>query len=244
MKALLSDIHANLEALRAVLDDAMRQGAEEIYCLGDLVGYGPDPRECLDLVIDLEISLVLRGNHDEGVLREPTDFAKAAERALLWTRKQLDGSGEEPEVAERRRRFLEELPLKHQEGDLLFVHASPRDPLNEYIRPDQARDPVQMSVHFWMVERCCFMGHTHIPGIFTNDFHFQAAGTIDGPYRLQGSKVLCNVGSVGQPRDRDKRACYVLFDGETIRFRRVEYDIAATRKKVRALRDLDWSYWK
>jgi len=144
-----------------------------------------------------------------------------------------------------RRRFLQNLPATHTERDLLFVHASPRDPLNEYVHPQHAKDQGKMGTLFWLVKRCCFMGHTHVPGIFVEDQHrYFHPAEIGDHYRLGSSKVMCNVGSVGQPRDGDKRACYVLFDGNTIFFRRVDYDMAATRKKIRAIPDLDWSYWK
>jgi predicted phosphodiesterase len=243
VKAFISDVHSNLEALRQVLDDAMHQGVDEVYCLGDLVGYGPNPRECLDLLMDLRLRVVLRGNHDDAVIHEPHGFSPSAKRALQWTKNELEADA--PAAVAARRRFLEQLPLTYTEEDLLFVHASPRDPLHEYVRPQHARDMAKMGTLFWFVKRCCFMGHTHEPGIFIDDDHkhFHPA-EIGDTYRLGSSKVMCNVGSVGQPRDRDKRACYVLFDGNTIFFRRVEYDMAATRKKVRAIRDLDWSYWK
>jgi predicted phosphodiesterase len=241
MKAFISDIHSNLEALQPVLDDAMQQGAEQVYCLGDLVGYGPNPRQCLDLLMDLRLPVVLRGNHDDAVFHEPQAFSPSAERALRWTKEQLEADA----ASAARRRFLASLPAKHTEADLLFVHASPRDPLHEYVHPEYATDPGKMGTWFWLVRRCCFMGHTHVPGIFVADQHrYFHPSEIGDCYRLGSSKVMCNVGSVGQPRDADKRACYVLFDGDTIRFRRVDYDMAATRKKVRAIPELDWSYWK
>jgi diadenosine tetraphosphatase ApaH/serine/threonine PP2A family protein phosphatase len=243
MKALISDIHSNVEALKRVLDDAMQQRAEQIYCLGDLVGYGPNPRECLDLLMDLKLQVILRGNHDDAVINEPEAFKPAAERALHWTRRALEADS--PGAGVTRRHFLQRLPFTHTEQDLLFVHASPRDPLNEYVHPQHARDPGKMGTLFWLVKRCCFMGHTHVPGIFVEDRHqYFHPADIGDYYRLGSSKVMCNVGSVGQPRDGDNRACYVLFDGDTIFFRRVEYDMAATRKKVRTIPDLDWSCWK
>jgi diadenosine tetraphosphatase ApaH/serine/threonine PP2A family protein phosphatase len=95
-----------------------------------------------------------------------------------------------------------------------------------------------------MVPRCCFMGHTHIPGIFTEDCHFYSPDELGQSYRMGSQKIMCNVGSVGQPRDGDLRASYVLLDGTEIIFRRIPYDFAGMRKKVKAVRDLDFSMWK
>jgi diadenosine tetraphosphatase ApaH/serine/threonine PP2A family protein phosphatase len=243
MKAIFSDVHANWEALQAVLQDAAGQGATELYCLGDLVGYGPDPLACVDLLIDLQPTVVLRGNHDDAILHTPQGFHRAAERALRWTRDQL-AVNDAPDEALRRRSFLAGLPLKHQEGGLLFVHGSPRDPLDEYVFPEHAGDEAKMGVLFWLVQRCCFMGHTHVPGIFLEGEGFYCPDDLDGSFRLRDRKVLCNVGAVGQPRDADKRASYVLLDGDNITFRRVEYDIGTTLKKIRKVAALDDSNWR
>src|SRR5262249_4277817 len=99
-------------------------------------------------------------------------------------------------------------------------------------------------VLFWMVSRCCFMGHTHVPGIFTHDYHFYNPAELGGSYRLGRDKVMCNVGSVGQSRDGNTQASYVLFDGNHITFRRAAYDFTAMRKKVKAVRELDFSMGK
>ncbi|MBY0525718.1 MAG: metallophosphoesterase family protein [Gemmataceae bacterium] len=241
MKAILSDIHANWEALQAVLQDAASHGAKEIYCLGDLVGYGPDPRKCVDLLINLEPTVAIRGNHDDALFTPPQGFHRAAERALRWTHDELALGGSEDVT--RRREFLAGLPLKHQEGGLMFVHGSPRDPLNEYVFPAHAKDEAKMGVLFWLVKRCCFMGHTHVPGIFIEGDGFYNPDDLDGRYRLGGRKVLCNVGSVGQSRDDDKRASYVLLDDDMITFRRVEYDLDAMLRKVHRVAALDASAW-
>jgi diadenosine tetraphosphatase ApaH/serine/threonine PP2A family protein phosphatase len=244
MKAIISDVHSNWEALQAVLQDIAVHRADEVYCLGDLVGYGPNPREVIDLLLDLDFPVVLMGNHDEAVFKEPLGFSATAQNALRWTRQQLLSPFPTPAAAERRQRFLAGLPKTHREGNLLFVHGSPRDPLNEYVYPEHVRDPAKLGVLFWMVPGCCFMGHTHLPGIFTHDSHFFEPDELGGSYRLSGQKVMCNVGSVGQPRDGDVRASYVLFDGNSIVFRRVPYDFAAMRKKVKAVPALDFSMWK
>ena len=131
MRAILSDIHSNLEALQAVLDDVAAHDVEAIYCLGDIIGYGPNPRECLELVMDWPV--VLLGNHDQAVMFDPTDFTPIAERATLWTRRQLEAPIPSRDDSEQRWEFLAERPLSYRDGDFLFVHGSPSNPLNEYI---------------------------------------------------------------------------------------------------------------
>jgi diadenosine tetraphosphatase ApaH/serine/threonine PP2A family protein phosphatase len=230
MKAILSDIHGNLEALRAVLEDIDRQPVEAIYCLGDVVGYGPDPCACLDLAMTWGV--VLRGNHDDAAVYGDEDFNPVAQQALQWTRGQLEEPVPSPEAAVRRWDFLAVRPVCHTEGDAQFVHASPRDPLYEYVLPVDANDERVMRALFGRVQRLCFQGHTHIPGVFAEVRGFISPEEAGHAYHLGEGKALINVGSVGQPRDGDWRACYALFDGETIRFRRVEYDVDATALKI------------
>ena len=121
-RALISDIHSNLEALSTVLRDIREQGVEEVFCLGDIVGYGPNPRECIDLVMKCKISLL--GNHDQGALFDPEGFNTGAERAIFWTREQLENGGGNPSDAARRWEFLGELPRNYQDGPYLFIHGS------------------------------------------------------------------------------------------------------------------------
>ena len=237
MKAIISDVHSNLEALHAVLADIARQPVEAIYCLGDVVGYGPNPRECLDQV--MRCGLVLMGNHDQAVLFDPMNFNPVAERATMWTRAQLDKPFPNRAAADARWEFLSERPLKQREDDFLFVHGSPRNPLNEYIFPEDIYSEVKMRSIFAQVPRYMFQGHTHVPGIFTESLEFLSPDEIDFVYKLDSQKTLCNVGSVGQPRDGDWRACYVLLDGTTIRYRRVEYDLETTIRKIRDIEELD-----
>ncbi len=237
MKALISDVHSNLEALHAVLADIARHPVEAIYCLGDVVGYGPNPRECLDQI--MQCAVVLMGNHDQAVLFDPMNFNPVAERATMWTRSQLDKPFPNRAAADARWEFLAERPLKHRDGDFLLVHGSPRNPLNEYIFPEDIYSEVKMRSIFSQVPRYMFQGHTHVPGIFTESLEFLSPDEIEFEYKLDGRKTLCNVGSVGQPRDGDCRACYVLLDGTTIRFRRVEYDLDTTIRKIRDIDDLD-----
>ena len=244
MRAILSDIHGNLEALRAVLEDIDGLGAgpgdgagvEEIYCLGDVIGYGPDPAACIDLVRD-RCALTLLGNHDQASLFDPEGFNKTAERAIFWTRRTLEhGRG-----AAERFDFLGELPRTKSERDntLLFVHGSARNPLNEYVFPEDIYNGPKMSKIFALVGRHCFQGHTHIPGVFTEDLDFLSPADLDGAYTLGEAKALVNVGSVGQPRDGDPRASYVTLDGDRLTFRRVEYDHKTTAAKIYEIPDLD-----
>ncbi|HYT88662.1 MAG TPA: metallophosphoesterase family protein [Gemmataceae bacterium] len=242
MKALISDIHGNLEALQAVLKDIEKHNVTEIYCLGDVVGYGPNPRECIDQIMQCKV--VLLGNHDQGAMFDPDGFNPPAERAIFWTRGQLEAGNENRTVRERRWDFLAERPRIHRENGFLFVHGSARNPLNEYVFPEDVYNQRKMDRIFALVDRYCFQGHTHVPGIFTEGasedlYQFHPPDDIEYVHRLDGRKTLCNVGSVGQPRDGDWRACYVLLDGDTIRYRRLEYDIDTTVRKIYAIPDLD-----
>jgi predicted phosphodiesterase len=238
-KAIISDIHGNLEALEAVLADIRSQGITDIYCLGDIVGYGPNPRECIDRVMET-CKVVLLGNHDQGAMFDPDGFNQSAERAIFWTRSQLEHSPEPRQVRERRWEFLAERPRTHKENAYLYVHGSARNPLNEYVFPEDVYNQRKMERIFALVERYCFQGHTHVPGIFTEDLQFLSPEDVDHVYKLDGRKTLCNVGSVGQPRDGNWRACYVvLHDDDTIQFRRVEYDWQKTRDKIYAIPELD-----
>jgi diadenosine tetraphosphatase ApaH/serine/threonine PP2A family protein phosphatase len=242
LKALISDIHGNLEALQAVLTDIEKHKVEGIYCLGDVVGYGPNPRECIDLVMQCRV--VLLGNHDQGAMFDPDGFNPPAERAIFWTRGQLETGVEDRPQREKRWEFLAERPRTFRENGFLYVHGSARNPLNEYVFPEDVYNQRKMDRIFALVERYCFQGHTHVPGIFIEGaaeelYQFHAPDEIDYTHKLDGRKTLCNVGSVGQPRDGDWRACYVLLDDATIRYRRVEYDIDSTVKKIYAISELD-----
>lgn len=237
-RALISDIHANLEALVAVLADIRSMGVTEIYCLGDIVGYGPNPCECLDHVISRCETTIL-GNHDQATLFDPDGFNPVALQAVYWTREQLESGGGTPAQVNRRWDFLGELPRTHQEGEFLFVHGSPREPTNEYVFPEDVYNQRKMDALFARVEKYCFQGHTHIPGVFTVDREFLPPDDIGHQYRLGQQQVMVNVGSVGQPRDNDPRACYVILEGSIVTFRRVEYDVDTTARKIYNIPDLD-----
>lgn len=233
--AIVSDIHGNLEALQQVLKDIVTQQCERVVCLGDTVGYGPNPRECVDLVMKMELCIL--GNHDYGALIDPEGFSAAAEQAIFWTRKELE-TGPDQEQTRKRLAFLAELPRTIREDNVMFVHGSVRNPLNEYVFPEDVHNRRKMEKLFSMVQSYCFQGHTHVPGVFMTDMTF-ARPDATGPIRLGNDKAMINVGSVGQPRDGDWRACYVIFDEGTVEYRRIEYDVLATADKIYANPDLD-----
>ncbi len=236
-RALISDVHGNLEALEAVLADIAEQGITDVYCLGDIIGYGPNPRECIDRI--MECSVCLLGNHDQGALFDPEGFNTGAERAIFWTRDQLEGGGGNPKDNARRWDFLGELPRNYRENGCLYVHGSARNPLNEYVFPEDIYNQRKMEKIFALIEQYCFQGHTHVPGVFTESLRFIGPEEIDGAYELGTEKTMTNVGSVGQPRDGDPRSCYVIVEDNTLRYRRVEYDLETTVKKIYDTPELD-----
>ena len=239
-RALISDIHANLEGLQAVLEDIRVQHVDQIYCLGDIIGYGPNPCECLDLVIE-NCSLTILGNHDQAAMIDPDGFNPVALGAVYWTRDQLEKQIAQSEQGARRWDFIGELPTHQQEGDYLFVHGSPREPTNEYIFPEDVYNHTKLVSLFERVEQYCFQGHTHIPGVFTEDRDFISPEECDYQYRLGQSKIMVNVGSGGQPRDEDPRSCYVILDDmeNLLTYRRVEYPCQLTANKIYKIPELD-----
>ncbi|MBL4883344.1 MAG: metallophosphoesterase family protein [Planctomycetaceae bacterium] len=236
MRAIISDIHGNLEALEAVLADIQAQNIKKIYCLGDIVGYGPNPGECVDHIMNLA-EVVILGNHDQAALFDPEGFNAGAERAIFWARKQLETG--DPAKSEQRWEFLGELPRVRREDKLMFVHGSARNPLNEYVFPEDVYNQRKMERIFSLVDNYCFQGHTHIPGVFTEELNFLAPEEIEFRYELGDEKVLINVGSVGQPRNGDSRASYVVLDDNIVNFKRVEYDVNKTADKIYPIPELD-----
>lgn len=245
MIAIISDIHSNVEALSAVLADIAGRGITRIICLGDVLGYGPQPRECLDLIRGhVEVSLM--GNHDYAVLYEPNKFNIGAESACYWTRQQLE---DDPDPCRRAERwdFLAGMQIKHVinepelGGELTFVHGSPRRPINEYIFPDDVYNNVaKVQGQFERFGSLCFMGHTHVPGVFLDTPDFYSPDELEGVYEVTpGRKAMVNVGSVGQPRDRDTRASYAIVRPGAVEFVRVSYNVEAVVQKVLAVGDLD-----
>jgi len=247
MFAILSDIHSNLEALTAVLEDIEKRGIKTIYCLGDVIGYGANPKECLDLIIE-KASWCVLGNHDYAVFYEPTNFNYGAEQASFWTREVLEAELRR-DLSDRRWRFLGELPMRwsldadmgNSKAIMEFVHASPRRPINEYIFPDDVyTNPAKVRLLFERVNHICFVGHTHMPGVFLDEPDFYLPSELDGVYPIRDDeKAIINIGSVGQPRDKDNRASYVYVNKNNVYFVRVKYDFQTTMKKISAVDRLD-----
>jgi len=228
--AILSDIHANLEALTAVLADADGEGAGAVLCLGDLVGYGADPVACLEAVAERAAGLVA-GNHEYGTvgLVDLDWFNPVARAAVLWTRGRLGADAG---------RYLAALPLTLTVGDACLVHASPSQP-EEWDYLMSAEDGFAVFPAF--DTRLCFVGHSHRPGVWSvgsgGPEHADAFRAWPTRIRLEdGRRYLINVGSVGQPRDRDPRAAYALWDQDRreVTIRRVDYDRRATADKILA----------
>ena len=238
--ALISDIHGNLEALTRVLEDIADRSVDRIVCLGDTLGYGPNPAECVDLVATL-CDWCLLGNHDYGALYEPTNFNAAAEQAAYWTRAQFDAE-QDKEIAAKRWEFLGGLRVRTQMGDFLAVHGTPRRPINEYLFPDDAiNSPVKMKQIFDRIPKHSMSGHTHVPGIFTSEPDFYPPDDIEDTFNYENEEhIIINPGSVGQPRDHDPRSSYAILDEEAQRvdFIRLDYDIEAVRDKIYAIPDL------
>jgi predicted phosphodiesterase len=236
-RAIISDIHSNLEGLEAVLADIQQQGITEIYCLGDIIGYGPNPRECIDLI--MQCNACILGNHDQGALFDPEGFNSGAERAIFWTREQLESPVGEPADRIRRRNFLQELPRTIRDNGYLYVHGSARNPLNEYVFPEDIYNQRKMDKIFSLIDKYCFQGHTHVPGVFTQNLNFMSPEELGYQYRLSETKVMINVGSVGQPRDGNPRSCYVVLEDNLVKYRRIEYPLEKTIKKIYDTPELD-----
>jgi len=258
--AVISDVHANAAALKVVLADIAARGLSRIICLGDTVGYGPDPLECVDLVRE-RCAWCLMGNHDYGVLYEPTNFNPAAEMAAFWTRDQFDLEPNDALRAERYK-FLNQLKVRVAERigpngaepasngngaeipadgprvPLLAVHGSPRKPINEYIFPEDATNNAdKMESIFDRIPQICMVGHTHVPGVFTDEPDFYPPTELgEHGYSFQPvEKAVINVGSVGQPRDGDPRASYVVLHADRVEFVRLAYDVESTAKKIKSI---------
>ena len=237
-RAIISDIHGNLEALKAVLAHIAERQIKEIYCLGDTVGYGPNPCECLDQVIK-HCTATLLGNHDQGAMFDPEGFNSGAERAIFWTRDQLEVGGGPRDAIDRRWDFLGTLPRLVRDEPWLYVHGSARNPVNEYVFPEDIYNQKKMEKLFSLIDKGCFQGHTHVPGIFIESLDFITPDQTDDEFKIPSEKFMVNVGSVGQPRDGDPRPCYVIQEEDTICFHRVDYDVEATANKIYQTPDLD-----
>ncbi len=222
---ILADIHGNLEALRSVL--IALKDISLCVCAGDIVGYGPNPNECIEIIRDLKCETVAGNNDLASVGRLDTAlFNSEAAESILWTSGVLTADN---------RKFLEGLPEYMETADYEIVHGSLRDPIEEYI----TNIPTGAATIELMKKDICFVGHLHIPLVIVKD----REGKYDGWQLSDGDvidaskfdKVVINVGAVGQPRDMDARASFGVFDTEakTVEIRKVEYNIAAVQEKMR-----------
>jgi diadenosine tetraphosphatase ApaH/serine/threonine PP2A family protein phosphatase len=222
---IISDIHSNLEALNVVLNKLYR--AEKLICLGDIVGYGPNPNECVEKIRELNIPTVA-GNHDKAVTggMEVTWFNRSAREAVFWTQK---------EIKQENLDYLRGLPEILEEDDFQIVHGSLRSPIEEYVTSISEALPTFEK----MTKPCCFIGHSHVPLFiaFKKDGNYDGRDLLDGEEVLveDYEKVIINVGGVGQPRDGDPRASYGVYDSKTKIFtlHRVEYNIEQVQKKMK-----------
>jgi len=180
----------------------------------------------------------LMGNHEEGILYQPVGFNWKAEASAWWTKDQLKSPHYPAHENRKYWTYLEQMPRFATHGDVLYVHASPIDPTREYVMPEACYNPEFMTAIFKKIKRVAFGGHTHLPGIFFENRPFLQQNRIEGPYPVVKGKFFVNVGSVGQPRDGDTRSCYVIFDGKTVLFRRVEYNYRKTARKIRRIKRL------
>jgi predicted phosphodiesterase len=226
MKILvISDIHANLTSLEAVLDDA--GDYDGVWCLGDLVGYGPDPNECIERVRNLPNLVCILGNHDAAALKhiEVNTFNPEARTAILWTQHELSPNNLS---------FLESLPEKEEQDHITLVHGSPRQPVWEYLL--DTRTATFNFEHF--STPYCFVGHTHLPVLYYLPDEGLSARLIipqDSTQLTLAPRAIINPGSVGQPRDRDPRAAYAILDLDeyTWECHRIAYDIPSVQERMR-----------
>ncbi len=220
--AIISDIHSNLEALKSVLQEIDRLGVDRTMCLGDIVGYGANPNECVDIIKERKIESIM-GNHDVVACgkREPFDFNPIAKEAALWTRAALTTENRE---------FLSKLPEMREIDCFLIVHGAISDP-DLYIF--SAYDALS---EFKLMKRwnICFFGHTHV-----RTYYVFLGGEVrylsEYEFKIEPeAKYLINPGSVGQPRDKDPRSSFLIYDSEesVVRFIRQEYDIGSAKKKI------------
>ena len=236
--AIISDVHSNLHALYAVLAHAHSRGIGRIICLGDVIGYGAHPEECVDIA--RTFAVCLRGNHEEGVLRNPSQFNAEAKTAALWTRRRLKAGPLSAHGSKDRWHFLRGLAKSHEEEDTLYVHGTPRNPVWEYLFENDCADLLgdisdKLAENFSLVKGLCFVGHTHIPGVIGGDGRFSAPAAAQGIFEFQpGARAIINVGSVGQPRDGNPQACYVIRNGCKVTFHRVDYDAQAAANDILA----------
>lgn len=222
--ALFGDIHANLEALEAVLADAAQQGVTDYVCMGDIVGYNADPTACLETIQKMDCPAI-KGNHDEDAsgAHSLESMNPVAAAALQWTREQLNDD---------QRAWLRSLRMVRQVANFTVVHSTLDQPAHWNYVTNRFDAMANFSYQF---TQTCFHGHTHVPRVFIKTDRVSEVPA-ESVAIERNAKYFINVGSVGQPRDGDWRACYAIYDTDhqLVVFRRVEYDIATTQRKILA----------
>ncbi len=223
--AIIADIHANLNAFEAVLDDIEgRGGVDELWCLGDIVGYGPDPHDCIELLRQYN-HVCVAGNHDWAAIGKVStaDFNPDAALACQWTAGQL---------TERDRRYLEKLPTETDKDSFKLVHGSPREPIWEYV----ISTSIAHENFKFFRSPYCLVGHSHVPFVFREEGgSCTSSRLVDNVGLAVGeSRLILNPGGVGQPRDGDPRASYAIYDSESriVRLHRIPYDIIITQDRM------------
>lgn len=233
--AIISDIHSNLEALQKAIEIIEQKAVDKIICLGDIVGYGANPKQCLELTKKISRHIIM-GNHDQAsanmsYIKNFTDYAK---EAIFWTNKIL---------SQHEKEFLQSLPLTNKIDNISFVHSSPFKSEEWYYITKHS----EASINFrYFDTSVCFVGHTHVSGIFCEEFAAYkelVEGVITDEKKyfshkyklLREKKYIINPGSVGQPRDRDWRLSFGIFDTENLTYENIrsEYDVEAAAKKIR-----------
>lgn len=229
--AIISDIHGNKPALDAAIADIASRGIKHIMCLGDIVGLGPWPAECIDTVSQ-SCFLTLLGNCDYSLIHKSANNSVHVTRTLDWSRSIVEQG--EPELAAKRWKFLAELPERYDKNGISFVHGSPRDPVGEYLFPDDVkRDPRKLLESFELFEKVLFVGHTHIPGVFRQDLSFTHAKDLDWNFHYRkGTKVIINVGSVSHARNGDTRVCYIEINKNDMNWHTVSYDLETVAQTI------------
>lgn len=220
---IFADIHGNLEALETVIKAYAKENIDQYVCAGDIVGYGSNPKKCLQLVKNLK-AIVVAGNHDYAVcgLSDISHFSLPAREAVLWTKKQL---------VETELSYLSSLPLTITKEKFIVVHSSLNSPLDWHYITDKS----SACQSFTSQETpLCFVGHSHVPGIFLEENRQIIASPQDKIKFKIGIKYIINVGSVGQPRDGNPKACYTVYDTETnlLEIKRMGYNLEITQEKI------------
>ena len=222
--AVISDIHGNLEAFESVLSAISEERVDDYLFLGDAIGYGADPKECLRLLKSLNPVAAIAGNHEWGVLGklDVSYFNDTARDAIAWAAKVLDGADRE---------YIESFPLVYQDEKVTLVHGTLNMPEEFYYIFDNEDAYVTLSQ---MNNSLCFVGHSHVPGIFSFD-HNKVECMDRTDIKMDGeNRYLVNVGSVGQPRDGDPKASFAVYDDEelTVEIKRAEYDVKKAQRKI------------